>query len=131
MFPFLAALVLTLPGTRPLAETGALWEKMLTGIEHYLDRALASNQPVPAKPEIIKTLIGAVDPRIEFTEIDSKPYAANAQTARWPVLKGMDAEGLLITSRQQPTSYVIAIPDAGISPERFKRNFSMSRGMPS
>ena len=117
MFPFLAALVLTLPGTRPLAETGALWEKMLTGIEHYLDRALASNQPVPAKPEIIKTLIGAVDPRIEFTEIDSKPYAANAQTARWPVLKGMDAEGLLITSRQQPTSYVIAIPDAGISPE--------------
>ena len=33
------------------------------------------------------------------------------------MLKGIDAEGLLIAPRQQPTSYVIAVPDAGMSPE--------------
>ncbi|MEO8131371.1 MAG: hypothetical protein ABI822_30025, partial [Bryobacteraceae bacterium] len=117
MFPFLAALVLTLPGTQPLTEAGVLWEKMLAGIERYLDHALAANHPEPTTPEKIRMLIGAVDARVPFTEIDTKPYASNAQTARWPVLKGMDAEGLLLTPKQQPVAYVIAIPDAGMTPE--------------
>ena len=69
MFPFIAALVLTLPGTQPLTETGDLWVKMLAGIERYLDRALATNQPAPTKPETIQTLI------------DAKPYAAGVQIA--------------------------------------------------
>ncbi len=117
MLPFIAALVLTLPGTQPLTETGVLWEKMLAGIERYLDRALANSKPSPASPQTIQTLIGAVDPRIAFTEIETKPYAAGVQSVRWPVLKGIDAEGLHVTPKLQPTSYVIAIPDAGMSPE--------------
>jgi cephalosporin-C deacetylase-like acetyl esterase len=117
MFPFIAALVLTLPGTQPLTETGDLWVKMLEGIERYLDRALTTLKPAPTSPETIKTLIGAVDPRLKFSDLETKPYSTNVQTARWPVLKGMDAEGLLVTPKQPPTEYLIAIPDAGMSPE--------------
>ena len=64
MFPFIAALIVALPGTQPLTETGGLWVKMLAGIERYLDRALATNQPAPTKPETIQALIGAGDSRI-------------------------------------------------------------------
>src|SRR4051812_31514562 len=117
MLPLVAALVLTLPGTQPLSETGELWVKMLEGMERYLDRALATNQPAPTTPETIKTLIGAVDARIAFDELETKPYGRDAQTARWPVLKGVDAEGLLITPAQTATEYLIAIPDAGMSSE--------------
>ncbi len=111
------AFLVTLPGTQPLTETGDLWVKMLEGIERYLDRALATNQPAPTTPDTIRILIGAVDPRIPFTDLDTKPYALNIESARWPVLKGVDAEGVLLTPKGAPTSYVIAIPDAGMSPE--------------
>jgi hypothetical protein len=117
MFPLIAALALTLPGTQPLTETGDLWVKMLEGIERYLDRALTTNQPAPTSPETIKTLIGAVDPRLEFDELETKPYASNIQAVRWPVLKGVDAEGLLIAPAQQLSAYVIAVPDVRMSPE--------------
>src|SRR5207248_2612534 len=86
-------------------------------MERYLDRALATNQPAPTNPETIKTLIGAVDARVAFDEVETKPYARDVQTARWPVLKGVDAEGLLVTPAQRATEYLIAIPDAGMTPE--------------
>jgi len=117
MLPLIAAFVLTLPGTQPLTETGDLWVKMLEGMERYLDRALATNRPSPATPEKIKTLIGAVDPRVPFEQVELKPYSPNVETARWPVLRGMDAEGLMLSHAQSAAEYLIAIPDAAMSPE--------------
>src|SRR5262245_27279745 len=114
-----------LGGTKPLEEKGDLAARMVDGIHKYLDRELAASPKVretlwkvdtssPAAysnsvathRDRLRKLLGVVDqrvpPHLEYvggpgepsllTEID----ACKVHAARWAVLPGVDAEGLLI-----------------------------------
>ena len=146
-----------LPNTKPLEEKGDLARLMVDGIHTYLDRELAAApkkreelwkadlaskealaKSLPAKRERLKKLLGVVDQRAKsnleyvggpgnpalLAEVDGcKIYAV-----RWAVLKGVDAEGLLIEPKDKPTANVIAIPHADQTPELFAGIVSETRG---
>ncbi|MBX9581954.1 MAG: dienelactone hydrolase family protein [Gemmataceae bacterium] len=137
-----------LPGTQPLTESGDLAGKMVAGIHTYLDRELAAAperrkalwKPDPSSPEAyaksvapnrerLRKLLGVVDrreppavysalPRSQ-DEPRTVPGGGRASAVRWPVLPGVDAEGILI---EPPDGLihpaVIAIPDATQTPEQ-------------
>ncbi len=137
----------TLPGTAPLVEVNDPATAMVEGIHRFLDRetaqsvrkrerfwkrdyasAEAYSRSLSANRERFRKIIGAVDARLSATEMQldgtlSTP-ALVAQGAgykvfavRWPVLKGVMAEGLLLEPDGPPLARVVAIPDADWSPE--------------
>jgi len=115
----------------PQQERAQTWEQMEDGILRYLDRALAGAEPSkPADREKLRAAIGAVDSRIPFEEpsIDPKPVYENnrfrAQAIHWPVFKGVDGEGLLLTHAGKITAHVIAIPDATQTPEQVVTSYA-------
>jgi len=137
----------TLPGTAPLVEVNDPAAAMVESIHKFLDRetaqsvrkrerfwkrdyasAEAYSRSLSANRERFRKIIGAVDARLSATEMQldgtlSTP-ALVAQGAgykvfavRWPVLKGVMAEGLLLEPDGPPLARVVAIPDADWSPE--------------
>lgn len=137
----------TLPGTAPLVEVNDPAAAMVESIHTFLDRetaqsvrkrerfwkrdyasAEAYSRSLSANRERFRKIIGAVDARLSATEMQldgtlSTP-ALVAQGAgykvfavRWPVLKGVMAEGLLLEPDGPPLARVVAIPDADWSPE--------------
>jgi dienelactone hydrolase len=68
-----------------------------------------------------------VDQRLPFTDVEYVTTAGKSlvaagerytvHTIRWPVLHGVDAEGLLIEPRGKPLACVVAVPDADDTPE--------------
>ncbi|MBL8296567.1 MAG: hypothetical protein JNN08_32280, partial [Bryobacterales bacterium] len=126
----------TLPQTQPLTRTGDLTMQMVADIDGWLSRRLADSPnrrkaPTPAARQELREIIGVLDARVPFES--PAPDATLARTAvlaaasqyqvmaiRWPVLDGVDGEGLLLRpSRVEPKAYVIAIPDADQTPEAF------------
>lgn len=129
-------------GAAPLTETGDFAAKMVAGIHQFLDREIeASSKPVPSNPlrsseaamaraiEHLREVIGATHQRIEFTDlqfIDSvnKPEGKvetalfMAYRVRWPVLDGVDAEGIYLNPTGGARACVVAIPDADGTPEQ-------------
>src|SRR5690242_8384003 len=123
-----------LPGTEPLTETGDLSARMLAGIERFLLRETAraaENRPalwqrelssaeafersVAAQRERFRHLIGAVDPRLPVGALEyvatTRTPAAVARTdrytvyaVRWPVLQGVQGEGLLLQPHGKPVA---------------------------
>lgn len=107
-----------------------LWTRDYTSIERY-ESSIAPNR------ESFRRMIGAVDPRVsaqapELVETlpDSAQIAQGAGckafAVRWPVFApvtddsdGLYAEGLLFQPSQPPVARVVAIPDAGWTPEMF------------
>src|SRR2546423_13922399 len=103
-----------LPGTRPLTEQADFADRMLAGMDRWLLRELAAaparrdtrSAQAEEKRARFAKIIGVVDRRIPFQSpvLDatlSQP-ALVAETAaykvwavHWPVLDGLDAEGLL------------------------------------
>jgi hypothetical protein len=135
-----------LPNTKPLTEDGDLAAKMVAGIHKYLDRELvnaakrrdevwktdlASKESLaksrPARREHLRTMLGIVDPRekpnLEFVGGPGKPSliaeidGCQIHAVRWAVLRGVDAEGLLIEPKGKPLANVVAIPHSDQSPE--------------
>ncbi|HEX6970603.1 MAG TPA: hypothetical protein VF234_00075, partial [Limnochordia bacterium] len=131
-----------LPHTAPLAESGDFAARMVTGIGAFLDRLLDASdaarefpQTAEAHQEFCRTrreqlrrVIGAIDPRLPVRDFElvgttqtpsllaSTPsYAVHA--VRWPVLEGVDGEGLLLRPHGPAAAHVIALPDADWSPE--------------
>ncbi len=136
-----------LPGTKPLAMTGDLAAAMVAGLRDFMlkqteasvtsreklwQRDFSSKEAyarsVAPNRERFKTYIGAVDLRVPFDGIElvattatpaklheTPQYAVYA--ARWPVLEGVDAEGLMLQPKGEPVAKVVAIPDADWSPE--------------
>jgi dienelactone hydrolase len=97
------------------------WKRNYRSVQEY-ERSIAPNR------ERLKRIIGAVDPRIPMSAIDWKAGIANpalvaagqgykVYQARWPVLDGVTAEGLLLQPDQPPKARIVAIPDADWSPE--------------
>ena len=136
-----------MPDTKPLAEQGDLAAKMVEGIDKYLMREIADSvekrkqywkldfsspeaylKSVQPNRERLKKILGVVDERVPFTDLEYvsglKTPALVAETAtykvfavRWPVLPGVDGEGLLLEPKNKVAARVVALPDADWTPE--------------
>jgi dienelactone hydrolase len=136
-----------LPGTKPLLREEDLAAEMVAGIDRYLMRALAASgterarlwKPDYSSPDAyvrsvqrnrvhLAVILGVVDarvpkPELEYIATSSTPaLVAEAEryriyAVRWPVLDGVDGEGLLLEPRLPPAASVIALPDADWTPE--------------
>lgn len=137
----------SLPGSNPLTTEGDLAEQMVAGIDRYLMREIADSVPkrktfwhvdrsspdaydksVQPNRERLKAILGVIDPRVRFREPEQ--IATLGQTAviaqtdrykvlaiRWPVLPGVDGEGLLLEPAGKVEACLIALPDADSTPE--------------
>jgi dienelactone hydrolase len=136
-----------LAGTKPLEFEGDPATRMVAGIDRYLDRELAAaveKRPAlwkldPSSPEAyrrslgpyrdrLRRLLGVVDRRVPVTEVEyvaaGGPPAPAVEAdgyrvfaVRWPVLEGVDGEGLLLEPKGKPVASVVALPDADWTPE--------------
>lgn len=99
------------PGTAPLERSGDLSVAMLEGMDRYLDRAAVGRKA--AGPERMRQLIGVVDPRVPFTELKAgagkRVGTHTVSTVSWPVLEGMDGEGVVWQPAGKVTSCWIAM----------------------
>jgi dienelactone hydrolase len=142
-----------LPDTKPLTVEGDLAAQMVAGIDKYLMRELAAapqrrkadwrwdysaqtslSVADNAYRKRLRAILGVVDERVpnvrvEYVATTDRPsmiaetskYAVHA--VRWPVLPGVDAEGLLLepklNDKQKPAALIVAVPDADWTPEMF------------
>jgi dienelactone hydrolase len=124
-----------LEGTKPLTRQGDLAMEMVASIDRYLMQRLAGSPqyrraPRPEDRDELRRLIGVVDPRVMFDSPtllatltqDAKIAGAGEYevfAVRWPVLDGMDAEGLLVRPKGPVRRYTVVVPDAEAPPERY------------
>ncbi|UCD27793.1 MAG: dienelactone hydrolase family protein [Planctomycetota bacterium] len=136
-----------LAGTKLLTAEGDLAMEMIGGLDRFLDHKLAASigrrgeywqrdysspedyvRSVGSNRRRLARIIGAVDRRcpaigLELVNTLAKPsLVAGGQgytvhTVRWPVLDGVDSEGLLLQPVGKPIARVVALPDADWSPE--------------
>ena len=137
-----------LPGTVPLTLTGDPASLMVAGIDRFLDRqtelALA-RRPTHWKRDFssakayeaslapnrarLRKILGVVDERlpcknIEVISMVGQPAiigddgVIEIRAVRWPVLPGVDGEGLLLSPKTgEPVADCIVLPDCDTSPE--------------
>src|SRR4051812_21568746 len=145
--PCVPCLAAALPGTQPLEDKDDLTTKMVAGIDAYLTRELAASpekrkqfwKPDFSSPEAyaksvepnrqrLRKVLGVVDERKKFDDVEyvggPKTPSLVAETdlykvhaIRWPVLDGVDGEGLLLEPKGKVVAQVVAIPDADWTPE--------------
>jgi dienelactone hydrolase len=136
-----------LPNTKPLTRDGDLAAQMVEGIDRYLMRELeasvgkrkefwkpdfssneAYQKSVEPNRQRLRKMLGVVDARVPFTDLEyvggPKTPSLVAETdvykvhaVRWPVLPGVDGEGLLLEPKGKVVANVVAIPDADWTPE--------------
>lgn len=126
-----------LPGTKPLTFEGDPAAGMVDAIHAFLLRETAASverraalqtSDVAARRERFRRIIGAVDVRVPFNALQlTATTAVPAEVARgkgyrvfavrWPVFGDVEAEGLLLEPEGPPKARIVAIPDAGWSPE--------------
>jgi dienelactone hydrolase len=135
-----------LPETKPLSCGGDLAAQMVAGIDKYLMRELAASvekrkqywkpdfssveayrKSVQPNRERLKKILGVVDERVspvvmEYVGEGTSPLVAETDsykiyTVRWPVLPGVDGEGLLLEPNGKVVAQVVALPDADWTPE--------------
>ena len=136
------------PGTRPLKLEGDLSAEMVAGIDRFLMREITAaakrrstfwkrdfrtddtfQLSVLKNRERFRYCIGAVDKPLpikglEFISTTSRSslrYQDETMTihaVRWPVIRGVHGEGLLIQPKGAIRGRVVAIPDADQTPEQ-------------
>jgi cephalosporin-C deacetylase-like acetyl esterase len=136
-----------LPETKPLTREGDLAAQMVEGIDKYLMRELAASvekrkqywkpdfasaeaytKSVQPNRERLKKILGVVDERVPFRGFElvgtTEQPALVAETdtykvfaVRWPVLLGVDGEGLLIEPKGKAAAQAIILSDADDTPE--------------
>jgi dienelactone hydrolase len=136
-----------LPETKPLTRDGDLAAQMVEGIDKYLMRELATSvekrkqywkpdfssveayrKSVQPNRERLKKILGVVDKRVSPVVMEyvgeGTPSALVAEldlykvyAVRWPVLSGVDGEGLLLEPKDKVVAQVVALPDADWTPE--------------
>ncbi|MEO7650118.1 MAG: dienelactone hydrolase family protein [Bryobacteraceae bacterium] len=110
---------------------------MVAGIDRFLDaelkRVVGAREKLPRPDaqsrERFRKIIGAVDQRVTPVEMsynaavgrsslvaETPTYKVHA--VRWNVFEGVDGEGLLLEPTQPPVASIMALPDAGWSPEQ-------------
>ncbi|MSU80265.1 MAG: hypothetical protein EXS16_19505 [Gemmataceae bacterium] len=156
VFTPILALTQPLPGTKLLEGKQDFAKDMVDGIHRYLDKAteqaakdraklwnvdltspVAFDKSVLPNRERFRKMIGVVDARLPVTMTkittteqsslvaETKHYKVFA--VRWPVLAGMNAEGLLLEPTGQAKANAVAIPDADWTPEQL---VGVSPGVP-
>jgi hypothetical protein len=135
------------PGTGPLERKGDLAMQMVDGIDRYLMRELeaapqkrqqlwqldcssreAYRQSLVPHRERLERMLGIVDYRVSpvamelVAATDQPALVARAPryrvlAVRWPVLAGVEGEGLLLEPEQKVKAQVVAVPDADQTPE--------------
>jgi dienelactone hydrolase len=136
-----------LAGTTPLTMEGDLAAQMVAGMRRYLDRLTSASvdgraafwnrdyssraayeSSVASNRERFRHIIGLRDQRIAYSVPDLEvPLGGpsviasgdgyKVSSVRWPVLEGVDAEGLLLEPAGTPLGRVVALPEADWSPE--------------
>ena len=136
------------PGTKPLKMKGDLSAQMVAGIDRFLMRettAAAKHRPdfwkrdyrandtyhfsILKNRDRFRYCIGAVDKPVAFDGLEYistttksslryKDARMTVHAVRWPVLKGVYGEGLLLQPAGAIRARVIAIPDADQTPEQ-------------
>jgi len=129
----------TLPDTKRLTDEGDLAAEMVAGIDRYLTRETEAakqnrtTQTDSASQEALRQhlseILGVIDQRKSgdiqiISSIDSPAEVATGSgyrifEVRWPTLKDVDSEGLLLVPNAPPAANIIALPDCDISPEQF------------
>ena len=105
-----------------VARRAAHWQRDFSSHEDYV-------KSVEANRERFERIIGVVDPR-ENVEMQLKVALPMTQfslvgegkgysifSVRWNVLKGVDAEGLLLEPEEEAVANVVALPDCDWTPE--------------
>ncbi|MEZ5399714.1 MAG: hypothetical protein R2729_08585 [Bryobacteraceae bacterium] len=132
MIAALFLLAQALPGTQLLEDRGDLAARMIAGIDAWLDYETFNStktRPNPPRPEGLRKILGVVDERVPFENFTpeatlaqpAEVYAGSGykvQRVRWPVLEGLDAQGLLFTPASAPKVRIVALPDADQTPEQ-------------
>lgn len=116
-------LAAALPGAAEMTRTGDLAAAMVQSIDSYLTRQLVS--PAQARPgtrERFRKIIGLIDERVPPSaprqlESVAKTQGYEVLAVSWAVLRGVDAEGLLLEPAGPVTCNVVALPDADMQPE--------------
>jgi len=148
----------TLPGTKPLRLTGDLAARMVAGLKTFLlqktEESVAARETlwqrdfaspaayaksVAPNRERLRRYLGVVDPRVKDPRMqlvatvnapakvaEGEGYAVYA--VRWPVLDGVDGEGLLLEPKGGPLARIVALPDAGQTPEQL---VGLAKGLPA
>ena len=136
-----------LPGTVALEMEGDMAAQMVDGINAFLEKKTremagerdrfwnrdfsspeAYERSVEPNRRRLRKIIGAVDERLPVAALElGATTSASAEVAtgdgykvfavRWPVLKGITAEGLLLQPSNPPIARVVAVPDADWTPE--------------
>lgn len=136
-----------LPGTAPLRETGDLTERVVDGVVGFMAQEVrrasgargamwrqdfssraAYEKSVTPNRDRLRRSIGVVDARVPGTDLSLVATIAQpalvAETdrftvtaVRWPVLTGVDAEGLLLEPKGPVRAQVVVLPEADWSPE--------------
>jgi dienelactone hydrolase len=136
-----------LPGTKLLTEKGDFSARMLDGMEKFLlretDRPLEHRSglwraaPAPRNDRQLfitesrtrlRRMIGAVGGRVPFRDLEiisstrspaeiAHNESIHVHAVRWPVLEGVEGEGLLLVPAGKPRACIVALPDADQTPE--------------
>jgi dienelactone hydrolase len=136
-----------LAGTEPLTLGSDLAEQMVEGIRQFLFKETAASvgrrgilwnrdfssrqvyeKSVAPNRERFQKVIGLMDSRAVFdapeivavwgdTELVATGAGYQVYAVRWPVLPGVNGEGLLLEPTQSLVARVVALPDADGSPE--------------
>jgi dienelactone hydrolase len=147
-----------LPGTTPLKWTEEeLPDRLMDGAHQFVERKMvdaaknrqrfwpamdagaeAWKKPIEENREELRTIIGAVDerlpPHIEYFGNTFERVIAyegdgfRVTQVRWPVLKGVWGEGLLVSPEKTAIAAAIVIPDADQTPEQL---LGMVEGVPA
>lgn len=122
-----------LPNTQPLTRKGDLSAEMVAGIDAYLTRVRSAHTVKPDTPdrlrEKLRTILGVVDTRLPASDlhlvatVNSPALVAQTErykvlAVRWPVLPGVEGEGLLLEPTGKVAAQVVALPDADQTPEQ-------------
>lgn len=127
-----------LAGTKPLTAEGDIAAQLVAGVDKFLLRKLEASIPEraarlenkPAAVARLKNILGARDPRVKFespelietvgkSAIVFQSSELRIRRVRWPVVRDVMAEGLLIEPvAGKPSASAIAIPDADQTPEQ-------------
>lgn len=136
-----------LPGSTPLTMPGDIAAHMVEGMRRYLEQQTAAcvekraafwnrdyaspsayESSIAPNRERFRHVIGLMDQRVPFAVPDLEvplggpSVVASAEgykvySLRWPVLEGVEAEGLLLEPKGLPVARVVALPEADWSPE--------------
>jgi dienelactone hydrolase len=117
--------------TLSLARRQSLWNLDYSSLEAFA-RSVQPNR------DDLRRILGVVDQRLPVKDLEhiasrgvpaliAEGSSYRVYAVRWPVLEGVDAEGLLLDPKGSAVACVVALPDADWSPEMLA---GLSPGLP-